>query len=328
MTTTQPTAQLADIPDEQLLVSVVIPVYNERGNIKPLAEEIEDVCDTVDWDYEVIWVNDGSTDDSRKRINTVAAICERQTAIHLRRNRGQSAAMAAGFDYADGSVIVPMDGDGQNDPADIPVLVDDLLAKNLDCVSGVRAERNDPLAKRIPSNIQTQLTRAMVPEAGTDMGCTLKAYRADALDNIDLRGEHHRYIPAKLAQRGYALSERDVNHREREHGESHYGAGRLLRGFLDGLYHLMMTRYGTRPIHLFGTIGLAMLTLGGLLGGHMLIERLVFFNPISQHLPRLILIAVLVLGGLLVFALGILSEVLTRVLYADEQPYRIREVIE
>lgn len=308
-------------------VSVVIPVYNEQGNIRPLAQELVDVLNGVPFRGEVLWVNDGSGDESGEACEELAVLDDRHRVIHLRRNSGQSAALAAGFDHARGKTIVPMDGDGQNDPADIPMLVEQ-LNEGYDCVSGIRSDRHDPLRKRIPSEIQTRLTQRMCPDAGSDMGCTLKAYRADALADVDLRGEHHRYIPAKLAQRGYQLDELPVNHREREHGESKYGLGRLVRGFLDALYHLLMIRYGARPIHLFGLVGLVMLGVGGLLGGHMLVERLILLNPIAPHLPRLILIAVLVLGGLLMLGFGLVTELLTRLLYRDERPYRVSEVIE
>jgi len=309
-------------------VSVVLPAYNEADNIRPLAMELQRVSQDSQWDYEVIWVNDGSTDGTAEEIDLMCEMVEGHRGVHLARNCGQSGALAAGIDCATGDVIVPMDADGQNDPADIPRLVEELVGGEYDCVSGVRADRQDGLAKRIPSRIQTALTQQMCPGAGSDMGCTLKAYRASALADVDLRGEHHRYIPAKLAQRGYALTERKVNHREREHGESHYGAGRLVRGFLDAIYHLLIMRYGTRPIHLFGSVGLVMAGVGGLLGAHLAVERLVLLNPISQHMPRLVLIAVLVLGGLLTFAIGVLAELFARLLYRDERPYRIQEVVE
>lgn len=308
------------------IVSVVLPCYNEARNIQALVDELEAVRDDMLWSSEIIWVNDGSTDETAELINTAAAAHEYHRAVHLRQNSGQSAALAAGFDEAEGDFIVPMDGDGQNDPQDIPRLVDTLVQDDYDCVSGNRADRDDSLGKRIPSAIQTRMTRSMCPDV-EDFGCTLKAYRAEVLEDIQLRGEHHRYIPAKLAARGYRLTDVDVNHRERAHGDTKYGVGRLIKGFLDGVYHLMMTRYGARPIHFFGLIGILMFAVGGLLGGHMLLERLVLQNPISQHLPRLIAIAVLVLGGLLFFMLGILSELLTQLLYQDERPYRIDRVV-
>lgn len=307
-------------------VSVVIPAYNEEGNIYPLDEELQAVLNGVTWSAEVIWVNDGSADETDERIDTLAAVNENTRAIHLRTNSGQSAALQAGFDAAAGEVVVAMDADRQNDPADIPRLVD-RLEDGYDCVSGNRADRHDPLAKRVPSNMQTRLTSQMCPEV-SDFGCTLKAYRARALDDITLRGEHHRYIPAKLASRGYELTEVDVNHRERDAGETKYGVGRLLRGFLDAVYHLLMHRWGARPIHLFGTVGLMLFSLGGVLGGHMLVKRLMLYQPIGQHVPRLIAIAVLVISGLLVFSLGVLFEVLAELRYRDERTYQVQEVVE
>jgi glycosyltransferase involved in cell wall biosynthesis len=307
-------------------LSIVIPVYNEVGNIRPLQDEIDAAID--ERTYEVLWVEDGATDDSPEIIDELAASNDHVRAIHLARNVGQSASLAAGIDEARGDIIVTMDGDRQNDPADIPNLVETLVDGDYACVSGVRANRQDGLGKRVPSNIQTQVTKRMAPNAGSDMGCTLKAYSAYALNDIQLRGEHHRYIPAKLARRGYSLTEQEVNHRARPEGESSYGTSRLVRGFLDAVFHLLLIRWGARPIHFFGTIGLGVLSFGGLLGGHMLLERLVLGNPIMQHMPRLILIAVLTLGGLLLLMLGVLAEMLTRLEYRDEEPYRIQEVVE
>jgi glycosyltransferase involved in cell wall biosynthesis len=315
---------------DQPRVSIVVPVYNEVATLPELTTEIltamGEVADQFH-PYEIIFVEDESDDGTAALVDDLADDMAAVRAIHLKKQGGQSAALAAGFDHARGEVIVPMDGDGQNDPADIPRLLDELERGDWDCVSGNRNPRDDPLAKRIPSKVQTKLTDAMCADV-RDYGCTLKAYRADALAEIDLRGEHHRYIPAQLHARGHRLTEIDVNHRPRDHGESSYGSGRLLRGFFDAIYYLLITRYGARPMHIFGGVGLLLGGLGGLLGGHMLVERLILGNPISQHMPRLVLISLLVIVGLFFVGLGFLSELLTRVLYRDERPYRVQEVVE
>lgn len=310
--------------------SIVLPVYNEAGILPELTNEIFAAMDDagVDWQpYEVIFVEDESDDGTATLIDELAHETAAVRAIHLKKQGGQSAALAAGIDHARGEVVVPMDGDGQNDPGDIPRLLDELARGDWDCVSGNRNPRDDPWTKRIPSRIQTRLTDAMCSDV-RDYGCTLKAYRAEALEDIDLRGEHHRYIPAQLHARGHRLTEISVNHRPRDHGTSSYGPWRLARGFFDAIYYLLITRYGARPMHIFGTVGLLMLSVGGVLGGHMLVERLILQNPISQHLPRLVLISVLVLGGMLVVGLGIISELLTRLLYKNERPYRVQKVVE
>jgi len=306
----------------------VVPVYNERANIPPLYEEIEAVFDggLAGYSHEVIWVEDGSDDGTAQLIDHMAANADHVRAIHLARNWGQSAALAAGFDESAGRIIVPMDGDLQNDPADIPALVAG-IEDGADCVSGNRAERDDPWHKTIPSAVQTRLAKLTGPDID-DFGCTLTAYRAGALSDIDLYGEEHRYIPAQLHDRGYEITQLEVNHRPREHGESRYGVGRLVRGFVDLLFHWFWVRYSSKPMHIVGAPALALLGGGMLLGGHMAVLRLAFGEPLAPHLPRLVLVALLVLSGLLLLTLGVLAEMLTVLLYRDEREYRIERVVE
>jgi glycosyltransferase involved in cell wall biosynthesis len=310
-------------------LSIVVPVHNERANLPGLREEIEAVCDSLDvrWQpWELIWVEDGSTDGTAEWVDDHATTAENVTTIHLRRSFGQSAALAAGFDRAKGGVIVPMDGDQQNDPADIP----DLLARidaGADCVSGWRHDRDDPWHKTIPSAIQTHLAKYTGPDIH-DFGCTLTAYRADALEAIDLRGESHRYLPAQLYDKGYTVEEVKVNHRPREHGQSRYGLGRLLRGFVDLVFHWFWVRYSTRPMHLLGGSGFVMLGLGGLLGGASLVQRFAFGEALLSHLPRLVLVALLIITGLLLVVFGFLAEMITKLHYSTDTEYRIERVVE
>jgi len=219
-----------------------------------------------------------------------------------------------------------MDGDGQNDPADIPRLLE-RLEEGYDCVSGRRTDRDDPWHKTIPSAVQTRLAKATGPDIN-DFGCTMKAYRSEALEALDLRGETHRYLPAQLYDKGYSVTEIDVNHRPREHGESRYGVGRLVRGFVDLLFHWFWVRYGSRPMHLLGGGGLLLLGTSGLIGTVSLIQRFVFGVPLEPRTPRLILIALLAMMGLQLIVFGFLSEMLTKLHYDEDTEYRIESVVE
>lgn len=309
-----------------MTVSVVIPVYNERENLPQLFDEIEEVFAELDHEHKILFVEDGSTDGTAEWIDEHARKHHHVSAIHLKRSWGQSAALAAGFDHASGEIVVAMDGDLQNDPHDIPALLE-TLEEGYDCVSGRRVDRDDPLSKTIPSAIQTRLAKLTGPDIN-DFGCTLKAYRREALECIDLRGETHRYIPAQLYDAGYSITEIDVNHRPREHGESRYGIGRLARGFVDLLFHLFWTRYSTRPMHIFGTSGLVMMALGVAIGGVSLIQRYVFAVPLEPRTPRLMLIVLLTIFGLQLFVFGVLAEMLTKIHYRDRSEYRIADIVE
>lgn len=309
---------------------MVIPVYNEVENIPRLFEELEAVVADqrmADWrPVEIIWIEDGSDDGTAMLIDELAEEHAYVRAIHLRRNWGQSAALAAGMDAAAGDVVVPMDGDCQNDPRDIPRLLAQ-IDEGYDCVSGHRVNREDPWHKTIPSAIQTRLAKLTGPDIN-DFGCTLTAYRAEALEAIDLRGETHRYIPAQLYDKGYTVAEVEVRHRPREHGESRYGVGRLVRGFVDLVFHWFWVRYGSRPMHLLGGAGFGLAGLGALIGGVTIIQRFGFGVALEPKTPRLILIALLIMTGLLLVVFGFLTEMVAKLHYRDDDEYRIKRVVE
>jgi glycosyltransferase involved in cell wall biosynthesis len=308
--------------------SIVLPAYNERENIRPLIEELLETFSRSETaphsPIEIIVVDDGSTDGTRALLSDLAAEIPQLRAVLLRRNFGQSAALAAGIDHATGEWIVTMDADGQNAPDDIPELLS-VLSEGYDCVSGWRTDRSDPLSKTVPSAIQTRLAWITGPDIH-DFGCTLKAYRADALRDIDLHGEGHRYIPAKLYKRGYRITERPVSHRERTAGETKYGFSRLIKGSIDLLFHVFWNRYSTRPIHFLGSSGLLLMAIGGLIGVHAVLIRLVFGVPLGPRLPRLILTVALVLFGFQLLMFGVLAEMLAKRHYADEKTYRIDRI--
>jgi glycosyltransferase involved in cell wall biosynthesis len=311
-----------------IAVSVVAPAYNEAPNIEPLVAEIRTALTDAAAcrPFEIVLVDDGSDDGTAERIRTLAADEPLVRGVILKRNVGQSAALDAGIDAAQGGIVVPIDADRQHDPADIPRLVA-RLGDGYDCVSGWRRERQDPLRKRVPSRIQTTLAQWTGPDIH-DFGCTLTAYRAAALADLDLRGEGHRYIPARLYAAGHRVTELEVNHRERAAGETKYGVGRLGRGFADLLYHVFLGRWRDRPMHLFGVSGVVLWAVGVALGTGLLAQNYLFGVDLLPNLPQLILAVALTLFGFGLLAFGVIVEVLTDLRYRDSEPYRVAEYVE
>lgn len=309
----------------QVVTSVIIPAYDEAGNIRPLIEEILDVFEQSEMEQylpaEVVIVDDGSSDGTQRELRKVANENEQITAIFLTRNFGQTAALSAGTDVATGQFIVTMDADRQNNPKDIPRLLG-RLTKGYDCVSGWRKDRQDPPAKRVPSGIQTYLARLTGPDIH-DFGCTLTAYRSEALEDINLYGEGHRYIPAKLYKRGYRITELPVDHRERTKGETKYGAKRLVKGFVDLLFHIFWNRFSTRPLHFLGGGGVLLLIAGLTIGSHAVFIKYFFGTELLSHLPRLILTIALILFGFQLLMFGFLAEMLIKIYYKTDTEYRI-----
>ena len=315
---------------QSTILSVVLPVYNESGNLKPLLEELTETVESDEFEdyrpYEIIFVDDGSSDGSREILREVTETQSNLKTILLSRNFGQSAALSAGIDSAEGDIIVTMDSDMQNDPADIPKLLDK-IEKGYDCVSGWRKDRKDSASKTIPSKIQTYLAWLTGPKIH-DFGCTLKAYRSESIQDIDLHGEGHRYIPARLHHRGYSVSEIQTNHRPRSKGETKYGSKRLVKGSLDLLFHAFWTRFSSRPIHLLGSLSVLFFSAGVLLGSHALFIKYIYNVPLESKTPRLILISLLILFGIQLLIFGVLAEMITKLYYKNEKPYRIGTVIE
>ena len=247
-------------------ISIVVPIYNEEKNLKELHSEIFAVCQKNNYDVEIIFINDGSTDNSLAVMKTLGQI----KIINLRKNFGQTAAMSAGLEMAQGEIIITMDGDLQNNPADIPLLLVE-LDKGFDVVSGWRKERHDPLKKRVLSKLANLLRLVLINDGINDSGCTLKAYKQECFEEVELYSEMHRFIPALLKMRGFKISEVIVNHRPRLHGESKYGWDRLIKGILDMLSVWFWKKYSGRPLHLFGAIGLflsGISFLGGVYAGY------------------------------------------------------------
>jgi glycosyltransferase involved in cell wall biosynthesis len=304
------------------LLSVIIPIHNEEANIPLLHEELTGVLLALGHDYEVIAVDDGSTDASYEALRAIHQRDPNWQAISLARNYGQSAALAAGFDLASGEVIVTIDGDLQNDPHDIPRLLEVLESGGYDVVSGWRrARKGSFLKRRLPSMVANGLISRLTGVRLHDYGCTLKVYRREALRDVTLYGELHRFIPALVYQGGARIAEVPVNDRERRFGRSKYGIGRVIRVIPDLLGVVYYLRYRNRAMILFGALGLG-LSLIGLLG---LFATLALWLA-GRFVSWLLVVSVMtVLGGLHTTLLGLLMESQSRSAHAVRPPYQIRE---
>ncbi len=309
------------------MISVVLPVYNEEKNLEPLHGEITEVMADIGEDYEIVFVDDGSSDGSGAILERLAEEDDAVRVVTFRKNFGQSAALQAGFDHSEGDVVVAMDADMQNDPADIPKLLE-TLEEGYDCVSGWRHDRDDPLGKRIASRFAAFLQKPFLGKTVHDYGCTLKAYRREAVEDLNLYGEMHRYIPPLLRWRGYTVTEVKVNHREREHGRTKYGTGRLIRGFLDMLNVWFWQKFSQRPLHIFGTLGIFFGGIGGLTGVYMLYLKLFQGVNLSSHfLASISFFAVLM--GIQFFTFGLLADIMLKDyhLSREENIYNVKTVL-
>lgn len=308
--------------------SIVVPIYNEQENINELYTAIVGALDNIDPCYEIIMVDDGSKDGSYGALKRLAAMDERLKVIRFRRNFGQTAAMAAGFDAASGDVIIPMDGDLQNDPSDIPRLIEK-LHEGYDVVSGWRNKRKDTFINRtLPSMLANGLISMMTGVHLHDYGCTIKAYRREVLEGINLYGEMHRFIPALASQVGARVTELPVSHHPRLYGKSKVGISRTMRVILDLMTVKFLLAYSTKPIQLFGKWGLYTL-FAAFVSGAMTVYMKLFEHLSMNRNPLLILTAFLLFMGIQFIVLGLLGELNARTYYeAQGKPiYVIREKI-
>ena len=292
-------------------VSVVVPLYNEEENLAPLIEALLPVLNKLGRDCELLIVNDGSTDRTGPLATELSKRDERIRVIHLRGNAGQTAAMMAGFDNARGDVIVPIDGDLQNDPADIPYLVE-MLDQGFDVVSGWRKDRSDDLIlRKIPSWIANAIISRVSGVKLHDYGCTLKAYRRDVLSGVRLYGELHRFVPIFASWQGGRITEMVVNHRPRERGVSKYGVNRVFKVVLDLMLVRFLTKYQAKAIYVFGAVGLSFFAIA--FAASLYAVYLKIFNAISFILTPLPLIAAFgFMTGFLCILLGFIAELLAR----------------
>jgi len=298
-------------------LSVVVPIFNEEENITPLCRELKNVLEALGTKYEVIFVDDGSTDTSNEALQRLAKDDKEIKVIQFRKNFGQTAAIAAGVEHAQGEIIVTLDGDGQNDPRDIPRLLE-RLEQGYDVVSGWRRSRKDPLLnKRFPSALANTLISWLTRVKLHDYGCTLKAYRKDILKDIRLYGEMHRFIPAYASWVGARITEMEVAHHPRRHGKSKYGLSRTTSIILDLITFLFLQRYSTKPIRLFGGAGMTLFVLGFLTGLFVLYRRLIWGGVWIS--PMILISFLFITMGVMFVLLGLIAEIIIRTYHESQK---------
>ncbi|NVZ08305.1 glycosyltransferase family 2 protein [Allochromatium humboldtianum] len=310
-------------------LSIVIPLYQEIDNVEPLLTRVHEGLADYRGDWELICVDDGSRDGTAARLRVLAErLGSHVRVIQLRRNFGQTAAMQAGLDAARGELIATLDGDLQNDPADIPQMVDELLERDLDLLQGWRRQRQDDLLlRKIPSRLANALIGRVTGVALHDYGCSLKVYRAEVIREVRLLGEMHRFIPVWVAAvtAPERIGETEVRHQARQFGASKYGISRTFRVLLDLLAAFFFLRFGARPGHFFGSIGLLFGVLGGLMMTHLLVVKFILGEPIGQR-PLLFTAILFLVVSIQFLTTGVLAELMTRTFYAagEHTHHRIR----
>lgn len=308
-------------------LSIVVPLYREEKNVLPLVDEV--AAALAGFRYELILVDDGSDDETFRRIEEAARKDARVVGIQLRRNFGQTAAMAAGFAESRGGYVVYMDGDLQVDPRDIPRLLDRLKRDDLDLVNGWRKRRSDAAWTRVwPSKLANWLIRRSTKVHLHDYGCPMKVMRSDVAKNLQLYGEQHRFLPALAALYGARIGEEEIHHRPRRFGESKYGLGRTLRVLVDLMLVLFFLRFTDRPLQLFGPLGLGAFAVGFVIDAWLSVEKWVLGAELANR-PMLQLGSLLIISGLLLFGMGLILEMLARVYYEStgRRHYAVRKVV-
>ena len=311
-------------------VSVIVPLYNEEDNVFPLSTEIEQALSDFNYPWEVIFVDDGSSDATRERLTEISeTLGNHVSVVELQRNFGQTAAMQAGIDQARGDILVTLDGDLQNNPADIPGMVQRLIDENLDLLVGWRKDRKDNfLLRKLPSVIANYLIGRMSGVRLNDYGCSLKVYRGEIIKSVRIYGEMHRFIPAWVATQTATskIKEQVVNHRARQHGYSKYGLSRTYRVLLDLLSVYFFMSFMSRPAHFFGRIGIILGGIGGLILTYLFFVKIFLGEDIGGR-PLLLTGVLLVIMSIQFFCTGILGELMTRTYYEStgNKPYIIRE---
>ena len=304
-------------------LSVVIPVMNEEENIPPLLEAVHNAL--VNFDYEIILVDDGSTDGTRKKILQHAD--ERIVLVELRKNYGQSTAMTAGIDHARGLYIAMLDGDLQNDPTDIPFMLELMKKEDWDVVAGNRKNRKDGMfLRKLPSKIANALIRRWTGVYIKDYGCTLKIFRKEIADDLEIYGELHRFIPVLAKLQGARITQVDVKHHPRKFGKSKYGINRTFKVLSDLVLMVFFRRYIQKPMHLFGTMGFISLGIGLLINFYLLVIKIMGHDIWGK--PILILGLIFLLGGIQLITIGILAEISVRTYFEsqDKKTYKVRKV--
>lgn len=304
-------------------LSIVVPVYNEEESIPKLYQALVPVLVRLKKSSEIVFVDDGSNDNSFKILSGLAQKDKSIKVIKFARNFGQTAALLAGFKNSAGKVIVTMDADLQNRPEDIPKLLDK-LNQGYDVVCGWRAERKDKLGKKLASKFSNFLRRRLIKLDIHDSGCTLRAYKRKTIENLNIYGEHHRYIPAIISSMGFKVAEEKIQHQERKYGRTKYGVTRLPKGFLDLLTLKFLTSYESRPIHVFGSIGILLFVLGFIGGIYLLYEKF-YLNLAIAGRPLIILVILLLILGIQFILNGFIAELVVRT--KQTQSYKIEKVV-
>jgi glycosyltransferase involved in cell wall biosynthesis len=310
------------------MLSIVVPIHNEEPSILPLYDRLTAVLESLRKPFEIIFVDDASTDRSFDLLANLVETDNRLKVIRLRRNFGQTAALSAGFDEAQGSIVVSLDGDLQHDPEDIPALLAK-IDEGYDIASGWRRNRIDnTLTRKIPSRIANWLMAKVSGLELRDFGTTFKAYRAEILKDVNLYGELHRFIPALASFYGARVAEVPIRNVPRNSGKSHYGLGRTFNVLFDIITIKFLLRYFTRPMQFFGRIGLAAFTFGVLLLGGLSIQKLWGHSMMDEHGPLLVAGALLIVTGVMMFSTGLLGEVLMRTYFESQgrRIYAVREI--
>ncbi|MFH1072275.1 MAG: glycosyltransferase family 2 protein [Nanoarchaeota archaeon] len=309
-------------------LSIVIPAYNEEQNIPLLASQIKKAVDRLRKTYEIIFIDDGSRDNTfavLKRMHELDP--EHVHIIRMRKNFGQTAAFDAGFKHARGKIIITMDADLQNDPEDILLLLNK-MKEGYDVVSGWRWQRKDPFSKKMLSKFANLLRRIVTKENIHDSGCSLKAYKRECFSDLNLYGEMHRYIPAILQWKGFRIGEVKVHHRQRKYGKTKYSFSRVLKGFLDLLVVKFWMQYSSRPMHLFGTIGIFSFLLGIITSIYLTIMKFLYHQSLANR-PLLLLAILLMIMGIQFIIFGFLGDMLMKIYYdrREESNYNIKQVL-
>lgn len=305
-------------------ISIVIPIYNEKNSVANLHKEIKNIMDKINYAYEIIFIDDGSTDKTLEILKSLSPV----KIIRFRKNFGQTAALNAGIKESQGEYIITMDGDGQNDPIDIPKLLEKLEKEKLDAVSGWRKNRKDPFLKKLSSLCAAGLRKFLINDGIHDSGCTLKIYKKECFENIELAGEMHRFIPALLKIKGFKIGEIEVNHRPRTTGKTKYTWTRGIKGILDLLSVWFWKKYANRPLHLFGGFGLFLIIISIIAGGWAVYEKIF----LGQDLSNTALTSLSMFGflmGIQFFVSGLLADILSKNYYSatKNKTYDIKEII-
>lgn len=310
--------------------SIVVPFHNEEENVTKLYDRVKDILEHVGASFELVFVDDGSRDRTYRLLEEIAAVDSRVLVVKLRRNFGQTSALAAGFDHSSGEYILAMDGDLQHEPAEIPLFLA-RLEEGYDVVSGWRAQRTDNMVlRRVPSRVANWMMAKLSGVDIHDFGTTFKAYRREVIQNIPLYGEMHRFIPALASWYGASICEVPITNPAREAGKSHYGISRAFRVLFDLLTIRFLLKYMTRPLHFFGTAGALGVLLGGGMATWLLARKLLTGRDVvGEHAPLFIIAAVLILAGIQLIGVGLVAELQVRHFFTQTKntPYAVERIV-